>query len=84
MAVNDEQRSARGNERAKSWDELEHAVGPFSLGDECLRPDHRDDARLSRSDDARILWIDRERRAGVGITAVDELARVLTNEFDHR
>ncbi len=83
-AVNDEQRSARGNERAKSRDELEHAVGPLGLGDEYMRPDHGDDARVSRSDDARSLGIDGRWRAGVGIPAVEELARVVTDEFDQR
>ena len=75
---------ARGNKRAKSRDELKHAVGPFGLGDECMRPDHCRDARLSRSDDAWSLRIDGKQRAGVGIPAVDELTRVVTDEFDQR
>jgi hypothetical protein len=44
VAVDEEERSPCGHEGAERWDELEHAVGRFGLGDERVRPDHRDEA----------------------------------------
>ena len=82
--MNDEQRSARWDERTERRDELEHAVGSLSFLRECARTDHRHDARFARSDDAWSFRIDGRRPTGVGIPSVDELSRVVTDELDHR
>ena len=83
IAVDDEQRSARGNERAKGRDSSSTQSARTASATSARVPIIVD-ARLFGCDDTWSLRIDGRRPTGVRIPAVDELPRVVTDELDQR